>query len=264
MKPPQLIALDLDGTLLDARHAVSPRSAEAIRTLGARGTEVLLVTGRPPRMTRTFLEDLQLGHAIVYNGASRYDRDLDTCEHHHQMPAGEALAVIARLRARIPGVGLGIETHHGWYLDERLDAGRRANPRPLSPIPPDDVGRVETFVRDAVIKVFARHPDLEAPAMADVLAGMPVYVTWSGAGLLEIMHPAVNKRDALARYAVARDIPATDVAAFGDQHNDREMLSWAGLGVAMENAPSSVKAAADEVAPHHDEDGVAVVLERWL
>ena len=65
--------------------------------------------------------------------------------------------------------------------------------------------------------------------------------------------------DALAR---SWGIPAEDAIAFGDMPNDIEMLRWAGRAVAMGNADPSVKAIADEVAGHHDEDGVAVVLER--
>lgn len=264
MVRPELIALDLDGTLLDAAHEVTARARDAIGTLHARGSEVILLTGRPPRMTWDYLAQLGLEHAIVYNGASRYDRTAHDCEHHHQLAGDEALAVMARLRERIEGIGLGMETHHGWYLDAELDERRRAHPRPLSTMPPDDVGVLEDFVRDAVIKVFARHPDLDAPAMADALDGLDVYATWSGAGLLEVMHPSVNKREALERFAAMRAIPRERVAAFGDQHNDREVLAWAGHGVAMGNATDAVKAAADEVTASHVDDGVASVLERWL
>lgn len=261
---PALIALDMDGTLLDREHAVSPRAHAAIRALHAGDAEVILLTGRPPRMTWEYLDALGLEHAIVYNGASRYDRTPDASEHHHQLSREQALVVMERLRERLDGVGLGMETHHGWYLDAQLDAGRRANPRPLSPIPPDDVGRVEDFVQDAVIKVFARHPSLEVHEMVGALEGLDVYATWSGVGLLEVMHSDVNKREALERFAAMRGVPRERVAAFGDQHNDREVLAWAGHGVAMGNATDAVKEAADEVTAAHHEDGVALVLERWL
>lgn len=261
---PELIALDMDGTLLDREHAVSPRAQHAIEALHGDGVEVILLTGRPPRMTWDYLEGLGLEHAIVYNGASRYDRSRDACEHHHQLDRDEALTVMARLRERHPEIGLGMETHHGWYLDAGLDALRRANPRPLSTIPPDDVGPLEDFVTDAVIKVFARHPELEVEAMAGALEGLDVYATWSGVALLEVMHPDVNKREALARFAEDRGMARERVVAFGDQHNDREVLAWAGLGVAMGNATDAVKQAADEVTAPHDQDGVAEVLERWL
>ena len=264
MVRPELIALDMDGTLLDRQHAVSPRAHAAIQALHAGDAEVILLTGRPPRMTWDYLDALGLEHAIVYNGASRYDRSRHDSEHHHQLDAEAARGVMTRLREQIEGVVLGMETHHGWYLDEAGEAMRRANPRPLSSIPPDGVGAVEDFVQDAVIKVFAKHATLTVDAMVGALDGLDVYVTWSGPGLLEVMHADVNKREALARFADARGVGREHVAAFGDQHNDREVLAWAGHGVAMGNATDAVKDAASEVTLPHDEDGVAHVLERWL
>ncbi|MDF1702648.1 MAG: Cof-type HAD-IIB family hydrolase [Planctomycetota bacterium] len=264
MNRPRLIALDLDGTLLDREHAVSPRATAAIEALHGSGSEVILLTGRPPRMTWDYVRALGLEHAIVYNGASRYDLSRHACEHHHQLTRDAACEVMARLRAAHEGIGLGMETHHGWYLDPTLEERRKAAPRQLSSTRPDGVGPLEDFVEDAVIKVFARHPVLDAPGMASALEGLDVYVTWSGAGLLEVMHPTVNKREALERFAALRGVARADVAAMGDQHNDREVLAWVGHGVAMGNATEAVQAAADEVTLAHDEDGVAVVLERWL
>ena len=74
----------------------------------------------------------------------------------------------------------------------------------------------------------------------------------------------VTKAHGLAEVASRFGVAAADVVAFGDMPNDLEMLRWAGHGVAMGNAHPELQAAADEVTAHHDEDGVALVLERWF
>ncbi len=83
-------------------------------------------------------------------------------------------------------------------------------------------------------------------------------------GLLEVIAKGVNKCAALARVAEGLGVSAPQVAAFGDEHNDKEMLAWAGLGVAMGNASAPAREAADFVTSSNDDDGVARVLETWL
>ncbi len=261
---PELIALDLDGTLLHSNAQVSPRGAAAIAALRDRHVHVVLATGRPARMTRDYVHQLGLEHALVYNGASRYRASRDESEHHHELDRGTALAVIRNLRERLPDIGIGMETSHGWYLDAPMEARRREHPIRSKAAPPDGTGPVEEFVRDAVIKVFARHPTQDARAMGAALSEQDLYLTWTDAHMLEVMHPEVNKRDALARLAADLGVARDAVAALGDEHNDAQMLAWAGIGVAMGNAGPEAREAADEVTASNDEDGVALVLERWL
>ena len=258
---PDLVALDLDGTLLDSERQLGERTATAVRALAALGTHVVLATGRPPRLTSRYVHELGLEYALTYNGASTYRASTRTLEHHHQLERDLALDILRHLRAHVPDILIGLETHHGWYLDPLLDERRRQNPMFR---PPDGVGEVEGFVKDAVIKVFARHPERDARSMAAAVEDLDVYATWTHPALLEVMHPAVNKRAALARLAKALGVPRARTAAFGDGHNDVQVLAWAGHGVAMAGGCIEARAAADEIAPGHDVEGVAVVLERWL
>lgn len=258
-----LIALDLDGTLLDPYGTVTDRSKRAVRAVVHSGRRVVLCTGRPPRLTRHIAEELELSDvAIVFNGASTYHVGLGTCEHHRQVDTDVALKLVEQIRARLPGAGIGLETHHGWYLDTHLYERARERLAAAGLAPPDGVGAVETFIEDRVIKIFVRH-DVRSPAeMWDLLGPAPVYATWSGAGMLEMMHPQVNKREALEQLTSELGIEREQVMAFGDQNNDVEMLAWAGFGVAPANAVAEARAAADEVTASNAEDGVAQVLER--
>ena len=106
---------------------------------------------------------------------------------------------------------------------------------------------------DDVLRVLTEH-------YSDVLLA-----TSSGvAGLIEVSLAGISKGTVIDVLAKEWGIAPEHAIAFGDQPNDLDMLRWAGWGVAMENADPAVRAEADEIAPHHDEDGVAQVLERWF
>ena len=83
-------------------------------------------------------------------------------------------------------------------------------------------------------------------------------------GLLEVGPPGVNKAEGVARVAEQLEVQREDVLCFGDMPNDSEMLSWAGIGVAMGNARPEVKAVADYVTATNNDCGVADVLEYWF
>jgi hydroxymethylpyrimidine pyrophosphatase-like HAD family hydrolase len=83
-------------------------------------------------------------------------------------------------------------------------------------------------------------------------------------GSVELTAPGIHKGRGLVELSERLGVPRRLVVAFGDGLNDREMLTWAGLGVAMGNADPATKAVADEVTASNDEDGVAVVVERLL
>ena len=255
---PKLIALDLDGTLLTSAKTITPRAKEVIRQLEGRGVRTILCTGRPPRTARTFARELKLTNlAIVYNGGAVYDFDADRALHRFDMPAEVALAALEEMQQAYPDIMCGIETHHGWYVDEAHAAVRGLTTEPTG------VGDVHEFVRDAVTKLLFRHPTESAEALSKSLHDHPVHCTWSLPGLLEVTAQGVTKRRALEWVARDMGVDAADVAAFGDEHNDKEMLEWAGRSVAMANAGDDVKACAGQVALSNDEDGVAEVLEAW-
>ncbi|MDJ0521907.1 MAG: Cof-type HAD-IIB family hydrolase [Planctomycetota bacterium] len=264
MNRPDLIALDLDGTLLDAESRITERARQAVERCAAEGAHVVICTGRPPRMTHAYAETLGVETSIVYNGASRLHHGDGTLIHHHELSSVTAGEVVERLRTGIDGVQIGLETAAGWFVDRPLFEASRERLAKAGLPPPDGVGAVESFLDGGAIKVFARHPEHGVEALAGAVEGLPVYATWSGPTLLEVMHPAVNKRDALERLSGELGIEREHVAAFGDNHNDLEMLAWAGHGVAVANATPAAIEAADEVAASHDEDGVAAVLERWF
>lgn len=257
---PRLVAIDLDGTLLRSDKTVSLRSQRALAALRRRGVRVVICTGRPPRSAKAVAQQLELDSCvIVYGGAAIVDFERDLALARFEMSAETARAVLRAIRAAFPQVMLGLETYHGFYLDSAYYASRDGGSEPDGVH--DDVG---AFIRDTVTKVLIRDGLTDACSLARALAGLPVHCTWSLYDLLEVTAAEVSKRRALEHLSQQLAIPASQVAAFGDEYNDREMLTWAGSGVAMGNANPDIKALADMVTRSNDEDGVAEVIEAWL
>ena len=224
----------------------------------------MICTGRPPRTARVFAEQLELVDlAIVYNGGAVYTFAEDRALARFDFPGEVAREAVRTVRAAHPGVTCGLESAYGWFVDsERYDVVREgAVPYETEP---DGVGDALSFIRDEVTKLLFWHPEKSPETLNRTLEGLPVHGTWSMPRLLEVVGAEVNKRAALSRVAADLGLGAADVAAFGDQHNDREMLTWAGFGVAMGNADRSVQELADWVAGDADDDGVAGVVEGWL
>lgn len=261
---PEAIALDLDGTLLTSEKRITPRARRVIARLAAAGVHIVIATGRPPRSALPFVRELGVrSPTIVFHGAAIVDPGEARMRVLHTLDPAVVNAAVTRLRERVPDALLALETATGWYVDRRSAAAPGSGLR-LDAAEPTAVGPIERHVAAGAIKLLARHPTLGAERMATAVAGLAVGVTWSDPHLLEVLHPAVDKRHALAAWCAGIGIDASRVAAFGDQHNDRGMLAWAGLGVAMANADPRALAVADLVTASNDEDGVAQVLEGWL
>lgn len=262
---PALIALDMDGTLLGTQGVLSARSKRVIHALAKQHVLVVLCTGRPPRYINKIATELNLTDTVIaYNGAIVMNMTTEQIIYKQTLPEALAKTVITNVRNSFPDVWVGLETADGWFLDsalyERRKQALQTNNLPM----PNGVGDALEFVNDGVLKVFFRHASLDAARLLPAVAGLPVYATWSNAGLLEVLAAGVNKRSALAFLCDERGVAREHVAAFGDQNNDCEMLAWAGCGVAMANASADAKAAAGFETLSNDEDGVALVLEQWL
>ena len=257
--PPRLIALDLDGTLLTSAKEVTPRAEKVIRQLHEAGVLIVLCTGRPPRMARQVAQGLGLADLVImHHGAIVYDFVKDKVLFHNELTKETTLEVIRTMRQKHNGVMVGLETSYGWFHDRALYELRRPDPAPTG------IGKAEDFVQEHVTKLLFRHKEMDAEVFSQSLQNFDVHTTWSSPELLEVIANGVNKREALKQIAAERGIDAADVAVFGDQNNDIEMLTWAGCGVAMGNASAAAKRVADKVTDTNDEDGVAKVLETWL
>jgi hydroxymethylpyrimidine pyrophosphatase-like HAD family hydrolase len=259
---PRLVALDVDGTLVtyaDFFDPPTPRVVKAVQGVVQAGVHVVLATGRSLHSTTPVLDQLELtdGYAVCSNGAVVADVATRTPVHVVTFDASDPVQYFAE---HIPDAVLAIE---------ELGVGFRVTGE--FPVGELD-GKVTVVSHDELLdgpvtRLVVRWPQGDRERLRRVAAasGLPSvdyaigYTAW-----LDIMPEGVSKASGLATVCEWLGLGRSDVMAVGDGHNDMEMLAWAGIGVAMGQAPWDVKEVADTVCESVDDDGVAVLLDELL
>ncbi len=256
----QLIASDLDGTLLRRDGSLSPRTVAAVKAAVKAGFQMVLASGRPPRTMQPIADQLGLRNiGVCSNGAILYDFAKQAVIHNRHVPKETLKSIILRLREREPSVCFA--TEHGHHVGTEPHF-----PRPdtwVSGIAPK-IGDIDTLCADDVIKLAVHHPDHAVETMAELVravAGNELSVTFSGMHFVEVAAAGVSKALGLADVCKRLGVDPKHVAAFGDMPNDLAMLSFVGRGVAVGNAHPDVMAEGYETTGTNDEDGVAQVIE---
>ncbi|TJY41369.1 HAD family phosphatase [Cohnella pontilimi] len=258
----RLIALDVDGTLLDDDHQLTPRVREAVRAAASNGAEIVLCTGRGSTSALPVLEELGLpGTMITHNGASIVDSATRTVLYETEIAHEPAARYVDYLQAR--NIHFDINTAFDLYVHEldefTTEMYRKWFARPILRRPEE--GLPEKTVK---LSMYAPKEVLDQVELdwAEWVDGL--HYVRSGVNFIDVQHPQSTKGKALEKLTGLRGIPREQVLAIGNYYNDIGMLVFAGHGVAMENSPAEVKAEADEVTLSNNEDGVAVVLERLV
>jgi Cof subfamily protein (haloacid dehalogenase superfamily) len=261
---PRLIATDLDGTLLRGDGTVSPRTRAALADAQARGIQIVVCTARPVRWMRGLAEQGGIaGVAVCANGAVLWDLATEALVGSFPIAGETAHQVVSRLRPLMPGGAWAVETVDHF--------GHEPGYRVRWPVPDDaTVDAIEVLLATPPVKLLLR-PDHELDAQAfaerartEVAELVELTYSDASASLLEMSAAGVSKGSGLAVLCAARGIDPAETVAFGDMPNDMSMLAWAGRSFAMANGHPDLIAAADEVAPPNEEDGVAMVLEGLL
>lgn len=265
--PPRLVATDLDGTLLDSSGKMTLRTAAAVAAARAAGIHVVPVTGRPPQAMWGAVAGGGLGpYAVCSNGAVTVDMrpggggpGAGCVIASSPLTASIAAGLVGQVRQALPGVCFAIDN-----LDRFCyELGFFVKPNDWD----EEVCEVADIV-DALdqpcVKLIARVPGtsaLDLITALETVVGEEGHVTTSGLDWVDIGAPGVTKAYALQQVCALLGVHVDDVVAVGDHHNDLSVLAWAGTAMAMANAVPEVLALADRVLPHHDSDGVAVLLE---
>ena len=261
----RLIVMDLDGTLLDSHSQVRPRTRAALERAHDAGVAIAVATGRSYALARHFTQGLPLsGPQITYNGAIVVEAESGRTIFLEAVPAAVITPVLDFLCEH--------DLYTCYFTEEHIYVrGRADSERAL--VPP---GFPQPLVEPDLERLIANAPCLKlvavaAPARIEAIRplaerdfGGLLYVTQTASVLLEFLHPKVSKGAALGQAILDLGISPAEVIAFGDSHNDIEMLTVAGTGVAMANASAEVRAVADRTAPSNDEDGIAATLDELL
>ncbi len=271
---PELVASDVDGTLLDPVQRITERTGRMIDAVVASDVPFVLVSGRPPRWIPPVAMAAGLtGYAVCANGAIVYDIGEDRVLSVRGLDPVQLGDIVHAVAAALPEIAVSTErTEVGSpliesYAMESDFQNPWGDPHGIESVA-NELTRAEVLGRTST-KLLIRHrgmtSDQLAAAVHEVLGDAPVEITYSsGHGLLEISAGGVTKASGLALVCDLVGVPAERVVAFGDMPNDVPMLRWVGHGVAMANAHDDVLAVADEITAPNSEDGVAQVLERWF
>jgi Cof subfamily protein (haloacid dehalogenase superfamily) len=272
----RLVALDLDGTLLDPYGKLTPAVRDAVGRVTRRELRVVLCTGRRFRTAQPHARALGLAGAIVVNNGAIV-KDLTSGEtlQHAYLPGSEFDEVIAHVRSHGPPL-VYVDTYLEGIdiLTERAD---RAHPFQREYV--EDQREVVAIVEDVAKTGPERVIMVSAMADADSLGDLRqralarfgdriqthslINKNYQGQ-ILEFLSPAAGKWPALERLAESWGIAPAEIAAVGDDTNDALMLGQVGLGIAMGNALPEVRAAARAVVRGNAEGGVVEAIEQIL
>lgn len=269
----KLIAADLDGTLLDANRGVSEETKRVITQVTAMGITVVLATGRTYAGVRGIYDVLGLNSPVITNnGGLIYDPVKETVLGGNPLPG----VILRNLLEWLDQRGLynqfytldTIYTRHLGFLSQEwakknasLPERQRIHIQLLGDGPLPEALEREPFYK---LLVMDKDPEVIAEVRRYIDTIPELETTISIENGLDILCAGISKGYGLSRLAELLGILPEEIMAFGDQENDIEMLQYAGIGVAMENAPDHVKIHADRIAPLHHEDGLAQFLETFF
>ncbi|MGB5959113.1 MAG: HAD family hydrolase [Coleofasciculaceae cyanobacterium] len=267
----RLLVLDIDGTIAGKSNQIREPVKQAILKAQAKGIQVAIATGRMYCSALRFHQEIGSNLPLLaYQGA--WIQDPATEKIYQHLPLSKAMAeqLLDYLETE-PLLSL-LSVH--FYINDQLYV-REITPETKlyaqrAEIMPIAVGDLRQVLTDQPTKVLALCEDTK---IIDQLLGSlrqqytpaELYLTKSVATFFEATHPGANKGTGVRYLAESiLGLAAHNVMAIGDNFNDLEMLEYAGLGVAMGNAPTDVQAIANWVAPSVEEDGAAVAIEAFI
>lgn len=273
----RLLALDVDGTLLNSRGVLTERTRNALREAAAAGIHLVVATGRRYRRALPLVEPLGIEVPLVtHSGALIKDAQDHRTRYKATLPKELARAVLDELdRLGYPAVVyqdrhdervdfLTPLPHSGRIeFDEYLDMNRdyyRVQPDLMRAPPAEVYALCVLGERDEMLRVEQALHHAVPGALGTHVLRSPRY----RGELCEVMRADATKWSAIRWLARRWDVPPEQICAVGDDVNDVAMLTGAGLGVAMGHAPEAVRAVADHVTDTHDEQGLANLVEELL
>ncbi|WP_337032359.1 Cof-type HAD-IIB family hydrolase [Paenibacillus illinoisensis] len=261
----KLIALDVDGTLLNDHHELTEWTQEILIRASRQGAEIVLCSGRGPANTIPFMKRMGLdGYVITHNGAVTAEVESREIVHRFAMD-GQGLEPFVTY-CRTNGVHFDINTAFGLYVDQpeglELQVREMYNNFMMEPLKlPQWADLSEPLAK---FTAFGPIEQMDKVQQEWGTWNLPYYMTRSGDFFIDLMHPEASKGAALKRLAESKGIVPSEILAIGNYYNDITMLTYAGKGIAMDNSPEEVKAAADEVTLSNNEQGVALAVQKHV
>ena len=265
----KLIAIDIDGTLMNDRKEITKEVNDAIQAAKAKGVKVVICTGRPIVGVQSIIEELKLNDeedfVITFNGAlvqNTYSKDVES-----------QITLTYENLKELHELSLKLDSPFQFFDTESLYTPNREisrytvheahiNQIPIHYLPIDEVPK------DMLIPkvMFIDEPERLNTIIANIPESLWAKYTFvkSTPFFLEILDPSVSKGNAVKQLAEKLSIKQEEVICIGDGENDLSMVEYAGCGVAMANAVSAVKEVAQFHTLSNNENGVAYAIEKLV
>ncbi len=263
----KMVAIDLDGTLLQDDLQISLRDREAIAEARRLGVKVVIATGRMYSTTVKYARSLELDTPLIcFNGAYITDIDNKNKLEHYRFSMEYARYIHQEVMLR--------KMHANYYLEDDIHVAElndlvRGYQKRLE-IPIQVVEDMEAFfsMYSLLTKITIQSDSQEQIADLNrwIEASWPhkLYVIRSNPHFLEVSHPVATKGTGVARIAKEYQLQAHQVMTIGDQQNDIPMIEYAGIGVAMDNGDALLKMKADYITSSNGNDGVGRAIEKFV
>lgn len=266
IEPIRLICSDVDHTLLTEEQQLLPMTEATLRRLQERGVKIILATGKNLGATRAIADRLKLDDPLIFvNGSLIQYRDGKIFNRHELQPEiteqliqlGESQGMDMMLY-----VTNDIFVKEGGKYSHALD--KYGGPKPIELKDWQDMGANLAHILKFVFidEDFSRLERMKVILEKNISNG--IELCFSLPILLEVQPAGVSKGSALEKVAKLLELPREALMAFGDGNNDIEMLQYAGIGVALENATPELKNVASHLAPSNNEEGLARFLQDFF
>jgi Cof subfamily protein (haloacid dehalogenase superfamily) len=269
----RLLAIDIDGTLLDSRGRLPDAHRDALIAASARGVEVALVTGRSYHFTSPIVDLLPIPLTLIVNNGAVVKRRDGATELRHVLPRSAALRVLDETRRFEDSVAIVFDrpderqivfermdwshpNRRGYY--EKNKAFIAAAPSPLREMLTEDP--IQVMFNGSVEPMRALVTALRALPIADQFAVAITEYVVRDFSLVDINGAGCSKGTTLARWVERRGMTPADVMAIGDNLNDVEMLDFAGTAYVMGNATDALKSRGYRLTGTNDEAGLATAV----
>jgi Cof subfamily protein (haloacid dehalogenase superfamily) len=271
----RLLAIDIDGTLLDSRGRLPDAHRDAVVRVVERGVDVALVTGRSFHFTRPIADLLPIPLTLIVNNGAVVKDQAGATLLRHLLARETAREILACTRAFEDSVAIVFDRpderqivfermdwshphRRGYY--ERNKAFIAAASAPLEEMLTEDPIQVMfnggvTAMRDLIAALRAR------PSSSDRFTAAITEYEARDFALVDVNGAGCSKGTTLARWAALRGIGGNDVMAVGDNLNDVEMLDFAGTAFVMGNASEALKARGYRLTASNDDDGLAAAID---
>ena len=245
----KMIVTDLDNTLLRTDKTISDYTAHILNKCKEKNIKIAFATARPKRTVNEFFEKHFADCLAIHNGAVIYAGDKEIS--HFGISPDITKNILVSLAHRFPKTTWSVEIDDVLYANFDLDEGWEYIYSDFTDLPNKPAEKILTVLS----------PDMSKETLGKYLPDN-LYIEISDGNFAMIMNRKAGKHNAVKILADYYNYDLSEVAAFGDDYNDVEMLRECGIGVAVANAIDEAKAAADFICASNDNDGIAKWIEQ--